>query len=70
MDKEEWTHQPDDLRENLARSLKALNAKKVDTCPGIYTVPIGPRLMIPTSELWILGGPWPRSTDSRWRRWH
>ena len=30
MDKEQWTHRPEHLRENLQRSLKALNAKKVD----------------------------------------
>ncbi|MCJ1299638.1 hypothetical protein MMC08_002430 [Hypocenomyce scalaris] len=30
MDKDQWTHKPEHLRENLTRSLKALNAKKVD----------------------------------------
>ncbi|KAL9119190.1 MAG: hypothetical protein Q9175_008400, partial [Cornicularia normoerica] len=30
MDKDQWTHRPEHLRENLQRSLKALNAKKVD----------------------------------------
>lgn len=30
MDKDQWTHKPQHLRENLLRSLKALNAKKVD----------------------------------------
>ena len=30
MDKDQWTHRPEHLRENLKRSLKALNAKKLD----------------------------------------
>lgn len=30
MDKDQWTHKPDHLRENLTRSLKALQADKVD----------------------------------------
>ena len=30
MDKDQWTHRPEHLRENLKRSLKALNADKVD----------------------------------------
>lgn len=30
MDKDQWIHKPDHLRENLTRSLKALQADKVD----------------------------------------
>ena len=30
MDNEEWTHRPEDLRENLKRSLKALKTDKID----------------------------------------
>lgn len=30
MDKDQWTHRPEHLRENLMRSLEALNANKVD----------------------------------------
>jgi aflatoxin B1 aldehyde reductase len=30
MDKDQWTHRPEHLRENLMRSLKALGAKKLD----------------------------------------
>ena len=30
MDTDQWTHRPEHLKENLKRSLKALNAKKVD----------------------------------------
>ncbi len=29
-DKDQWTHRPESLRENLHRSLEALNAKKID----------------------------------------
>ena len=30
LDTEQWTHRPEHLRENLKRSLKALNAEKID----------------------------------------